>query len=105
MDVRVYFEKIRQVEATIDAPFVIVSSLETGDGGVAGTLCEVSRRQAARLIVEHRVRLATDVEASEFRAREEEIRHATEEQIASARVQVSLISDSDLRELRAKRQK
>ena len=105
MDVRVYFEKVRQVEATIDAPFVIVISLETGDGGVAGTVCEVSRRQAAKLIVEHRVRLATAEESADFCARQDEMRQAAEEELASSRVQVSVISDSDLRELRAKRQK
>ena len=105
MDVRVYFEKIRQVQATIEPPYVLVNSLETPDGGIPGTVSEVTRHMAAKLIVEHRARLATNQEIVSFQENAEQIRRSTEEQIASSRVQVSLISESDLREIRARRQK
>ena len=105
MDVRVYFDKIRKVQATIEAPYVLVTSLETPDGGVPGTISEVTRNMAARLIVEHRARLANEQEMSDFADMSDQVRRETADQIASSRVQVSLISDADLRELKGKRQK
>ena len=57
MDLRFYFNKIREISSSIPADFVSVISLETSDGGRAGVVSEVSRRDAARLIAEGRARL------------------------------------------------
>ena len=101
MDVRVYFEKVRQTEAAIAEPHVLVTSLETPDGGKPGTISEVSRNRAARLIVEHRALLSTAGEIAEFRIREDQTRRMLEEEVVSNRVQVSLISNADLRAIKA----
>jgi hypothetical protein len=66
MDVRIYFQKVRQIEAAITKPHAVVVSLETPDGGRAGVSTEVSRVMAARLIAENKARLATDEENNEF---------------------------------------
>src|SRR5664279_4758964 len=70
MDVRVYFQKIRQLEGTITHEHVVVVSEETSDGGKAGVSIEVSRATAAKLIVEGRGKLATDEQAKSYYAAE-----------------------------------
>ncbi len=66
MDVRIYFQKVRQIEASIIKPHTVVMSLETPDGGKAGVMTEVSRMTAARLVAENKARLATEEESHEF---------------------------------------
>jgi len=66
MDVRIYFQKVRQIEAAILKPHAVVVSLETPDGGKAGMLTEVTRITAARLVAENKARLATEEESNEF---------------------------------------
>ncbi len=67
MDLRAYFQKIRSVENSITAEHVVVVSLETPDGGREGQLSEVSRTNAAKLIVDGKARLAETAEAEAFR--------------------------------------
>ena len=43
MDIRVYFQKIREIERNIQDPYVVVVSLETPEGGKPGRATEVSR--------------------------------------------------------------
>jgi hypothetical protein len=66
MELRNYFQKIKQVESTIEDPFTLVVSLETGDGGKAGTFTEVSRSLAAKLIVNGLARLADAAEKQAY---------------------------------------
>lgn len=68
MDLRVYYQKIRKLEAEIPEPFVVLVSRETADGGKAGVKTDVSRRLAARLIVEDRAEMASPEETARFRA-------------------------------------
>ena len=62
MDLRNYYRKIREMEATMPEKFPVVTSLATEDGGREGVISEVSRYQAAKLMVEGKVRLATEQE-------------------------------------------
>jgi hypothetical protein len=66
MELRSYFQKIKHVESTIAELFTLVVSLETGDGGKAGTLTEVSRSLAAKLIVNGLARLADAAEKQAY---------------------------------------
>ena len=68
MDLRNYFLKIREVESQIGEPYTIVVSVETGDGGRAGTPTEVSRALAAKMIVDGSARLATAKEKQAFQS-------------------------------------
>ena len=52
MDLRIYYQKIREIESKIETEFPVVKSRETADGGKGGTLTEVSRNTAAKLIVD-----------------------------------------------------
>ena len=58
MDLRVYFQKLRQIEADIEEPSVAIVSRETPDGGKAGVITDVPRRVAAKLIAEEKADLA-----------------------------------------------
>lgn len=65
MDLKVFYQKMRKLEQEIVKDHVVVVSLETPDGGRPGIRTEVTRENAARMIVEGRCRLATKNEAAE----------------------------------------
>ena len=52
MDLRGYFEKIKEFEAKTKDAFAVIVSLESPDGGKAGIITEVSRSLAAKMVVE-----------------------------------------------------
>jgi len=79
MDLRVYYQKIRRIEAELAEPYVVVLSRETPDGGKPGVRTEVHRGLAAKLIVEDQATLATPEEAAHFRAEAERQRLENEE--------------------------
>ncbi len=68
MDVRIYFQKLRKIEAAIPEPYVVVVSRETPDGGKPGVKTDVPRSLAAKLIVEDQATLASPEETAQFRA-------------------------------------
>ncbi len=57
MNLRVYYQRIQEVEANIREAFVTVVSRATPDGGKAGMKTDVPRRVAARLVVEGKAEL------------------------------------------------
>jgi hypothetical protein len=68
MDLRAYYQKIRNIEADLRDPAVVIVSRATPDGGRAGVNTQVPRALAARMIVEEKADLATPEEAEAFRA-------------------------------------
>ncbi len=66
MDLRVFYQKMRKIEQEITGDHPVVVSLETPDGGKPGIRTEVTRENAARMIVEGRCRLATKSEMTEY---------------------------------------
>lgn len=96
MDLRQYFRKMREVEATLSEPYPIVSSLETADGGKMGIISEVPRAVAAQMIVEGRAVLASEPEQERFRRQQEEARAIAERAEAAKRLQVAFITDPRL---------
>lgn len=100
MDLRIFYQKMRQVEAGISEPHVVVASLETPDGGKAGQLTEVARESAARLLVEGRARLATADEANGYREAQAAKKQAADAALAS-RTPVTLIGEPELKALKA----
>ena len=97
MDLKAYFKKIREVEASIHEAFVVVASLDTSDGGKGGTFTEASRVLAARMIAEGRGRLASEEESAAFRESHIEARREAEALSAAQRMQVTLVHPSDSR--------
>ena len=101
MDLRIYYEKIREIERTIVEEFPIMVSHATPDGGKAGTLTEVTRRLAAKLILDGLARLATSEEAVAFRQKMDEARRAAEDLARAARVQLTLLPHEALAKLKS----
>ncbi len=101
MDLRGYYRRIRETEAEIGGPFAVIVSLATPDGGREGTPAEVPRRVAAKMVVEGLARLASAAEESEFQMAQAEAARKAEQAAAAARVQLSVISSSELEQIKA----
>jgi hypothetical protein len=99
MNVKQYFQKVRDTEAEIAEPFPIIISKDTEDGGKAGTYSEVTRAVAARMITENRARLATAEEAKTYRAAQAEARRAAEQAAEASKVQFTVVSVSEMAKL------
>jgi len=100
MDLRLFFQKLRTLEEEIAEPHVVVVTNETPDGGRAGLKVEVTRRNAARMILEGRAHLATAEESTEYRNSVQEALQAAQQRATAEKVHVNLISDADLRTLK-----
>jgi hypothetical protein len=105
MNLKMYYDKIREWEAKIGEEFVVLASLETPDGGRPGVKTEAGKRTAARMLVEGRARLATPAETEEFRAEQAAARAEAERAAAAARVQVAVVSGPELEKLKGGRTK
>jgi NADH dehydrogenase/NADH:ubiquinone oxidoreductase subunit G len=91
MDLRLYYQKIRDTQAKIAEPFPVVESCETPDGGIAGRLTEVTPAVAAKLIVEGVARLAKEADAAAFRDAQAKAKQAADEAMAAAKVQMTFL--------------
>lgn len=100
MDLKHYYQKIRDIEAKIVDAFPLVVSRETADGGKEGTKTEVPKRLAAKLIVEGVARLANQEEAAQFQALQAEAIRAAEQLAAASKLQVTVLSNNDLERLK-----
>ena len=79
---------------------MVLVSLETPDGGRPGVRTEVPRRIAAKLIVEGGARLATTEEAHDFQEQKAEAKRQADQLAAASRMQLTVISPSELRKFR-----
>ena len=102
MDLRLFYRKIREVEAAIEGAYPIVVSLATPDGGIAGVLSEVSRAAAARQIVEGKVRLANETERRAFLEQFENARRIAERAKFVNRMQIAVFSGNEADEAEPK---
>ena len=94
MDLRAYYKNVRETEAAMPAPQVVLVSLATPDGGKPGALTEVPTPIAARMVVEGTARQATPEEAANFHAQHAANRQAAEEAAQAARLQVVVVPAS-----------
>jgi len=102
MDLRHFYRKIKETADSIVGEFVIVASHETPDGGRAGILTEVTRMQAAKLVVEGRARVATPEEVAQYhKSIEQQVQRLAKES-AAAKVQVAIFSDETIAALAAR---
>ncbi len=97
MDLKAYYQRIRELERSFEAAFPVVVSLETPDGGTGGVKTEVPMHIAAKMIVEGRARLANGEEVKAFEQQKVDAKRAVDQMDSSRRLQVTVVSDSDLR--------
>ena len=69
MDLKKFYQKLREIEQSITDAFPVVVTNETTDGGRSGQKAEVARSTAAKMIVEGQARLADAEETSAYRSR------------------------------------
>lgn len=93
MDLRSFYQKIREIADGIKAEHVVVISHPTPDGGKAGVPMEVARMNAARLIAEGRARLASAGESDAFRALLAEASERAEQELAASRMQITVVTE------------
>ena len=101
MDMKLYYQKVRELEQSLQSAQAVVVSLETPDGGAAGLKTEVPAPIAARMIVEGQARAANAEEAQEFLEQKLEAKRVSDQLQASKRMQITVVSESDLRALRS----
>lgn len=101
MDMRVFYQKVCEIEKSIGEDSVLTVSLSTPDGGKAGVLTEVSKRIAARSVVEGKARLATQEETAAYRAETAALRKKLDEQAVVNQAKFSVIAESDLKAIRS----
>jgi hypothetical protein len=101
MDLKVYYQKIRSTEASIQDVYPVVVSMESSDGGKAGRYCEVTRPIAAKMITEGTARLATAEEAKSYRDAQAAAKKSADEAADASKVQLTVVSTSDLAKLSA----
>jgi hypothetical protein len=99
MDLRAYYRKMREIEASIAEEFPVIKSVATEDGGNAGQLAEVTRAIAARMVNDGIAELASVDEVREFRRRAEEARAREEQRRRAAEIQFAILSEADFRTL------
>ena len=100
MDLKLYYQKIREAESKIADPFPVVVSHETGDGGKSGVLTETTRAIAAKMIAENTARLANQEEAKVFQERQAKASRLAEEAAAAAKVQFTVMPTAELNKLK-----
>lgn len=103
MDLRLYYQKIRDAEAMIGEEFPIVVSRETGDGGREGTLTEVPRRIAAKMVVEGVAQVASPKQKQAFHDSQAEAKRVADQIVAASQVRVTVLSSSDLENFKSMR--
>ena len=99
MDLRTYYQKIRETESSIAAPFVVVASTRTEDGGKGGVLVEVPRQVAAKMVVDGSAVLASADQAASFLRDQEAAVKAAQEAAAAAQVSVTMVPADDWKKL------
>lgn len=96
MNLKSYYQKIREFENSMVGPFVVLVSQETADGGKEGLLTEVPKRVAAKMIADGRGRLASEETAKEFHDKKAEAKRTVDTEATANRMQVTLAATTDL---------
>jgi hypothetical protein len=99
MNLRAYYQKIRDIEQSLLEPFVILISCETPDGGKEGVLTEVPRLLAARMIVDGRAALAGEALAHAFHEHKNEAKRLTDQAALGTRMHVTVTPASEPRKV------
>ena len=100
MDLRLYYQKIREAAEKIEDEFPVVMSRDTGDGGKEGTLTEVPRRIAAKMVVEGLAHVASPGQKQAFLNAQAEAKRVLDQLEAAAQVHVTVLSSSDVDRLK-----
>jgi hypothetical protein len=96
MDLTSYYIKMREQQAIIADEYPVIVSHPTSDGGIKGRMTEVTKRIAARLIVEGMARLADAIETNNFHSLKQDAKAAVENAAKDAALEATQIAMSRL---------
>ena len=99
MDLKAYYQKIRDEEARLTGRYPVVVSCRTQDGGKDGVCTEVPKAIAAKMIVEGAAREATPEEAAKFRKTQADATRMADEAAAVQQAQFKVVPLDDVRKL------
>jgi hypothetical protein len=91
MDLRAYYKSIREAEANIPTPFVVIKSRGTSDGGKAGVMTEVPRATAAKQLVEGKAYIASANEAEAFHRKNKQSKDLIDQEAAVSKMQFVVV--------------
>jgi len=97
MNLKAYYQRIRDVEQTIGEPFVVLVSHTTPDGGKEGVLIEAPAQLGAKMIADGRAHLASPDQAREFRQKAADAKRLADDEAAASRMQVTIVPAAELR--------
>lgn len=97
MNVKAYYQKIRELERTLADSFVVIVSHDTPDGGRGGLLTEVPKHLAARMIADERAHLASEDATLQFREKSADAKRTAEELLLADKRQVRPVPASEMR--------
>ncbi len=96
MNLRTYYQKIRNIDQALVEPFVVLESNETADGGKEGLLTEVPRQLAAKMIADGRARLAAEQAVREFHEKKAEAKRTADHETITNKMQMMLVPTAEL---------
>jgi len=99
MDLRGYYQKLKEIEKGLLQDFILMKSVATADGGIAGRLTEVPRALAAKMLADGIAVLAEKAEGELFRAGLAEEKKQEDQKRAAAKIQFTVLTETDLRAL------
>lgn len=102
MDLRIYYQKIREKRASIAEPFPVMVSCDTPDGGKAGVMTEVTPELAAKMTIDGTARLASSDEEQKFRQRQAAAKKEIDDAITASKVQLTVVPKQVLDQLQRK---
>ena len=97
MNVKAYYQKIRELERTLADSFVVIVSHDTPDGGRGGLLTEVPKHLAARMIADERAHLASEDATLQFREKSADAKRTVEALLPADKRQVRSVPASEIR--------
>ncbi len=103
MDLRIYYQRIRETRKTLAEGDIVVVSCETPDGGKAGVCTEVPNGIAAKMLVDGTASIADEAVAEEFRRVRAAAKEQSDRELAASRVPLTVVSTEELKWLRASR--
>lgn len=93
MNLRKYYQDVKEVRSKMESPYVYLTSLDTPNGGKAGCVCEVDADIAARMLVDGVARQATEEEIADYLQEGEKLLMAAKEEQLRNRLRVTLVSE------------
>jgi len=104
MDLKVYYQKIRETRQKLPEKDVVIVSHETLDGGRAGVCTEVPRELAAKMLVDGTASVANEEMAAEFRRAQATAKELADRELAVTKIPLTVVPTAEFNRLLAARE-